>query len=58
MARRFPTDRLDDDLDERLTFADVTMLAFLAVSTLALMVVVLLGTVSAIHRIATVVERL
>lgn len=52
MARRYSTNPLDRDVDERLTFADLTTLVFLAVSTAALAIVVLLGAVSAFHRIA------
>ena len=40
------------DPDDALTFTDVTVLVFLAVSTLAVAAVLLLGTVSAVHRIA------
>ena len=50
--RRYPSSRLDPESDDRLTFADVTILAFLAVSALALAAVLLLGIISAAHRIA------
>lgn len=52
MVRRHPTSPLDHDADERLTFADVTLLALLAVSGAALAALVLLGTLAAAHRIA------
>ena len=54
MARRYSTNPLDREVDERLTFADLTTLVFLAVSTAVLAIVVLLGVVSAFHRIAAV----
>lgn len=50
--RRYPSSPLDPESDDRLTFADVTILAFLAVSALALAAVLLLGIISAAHRIA------
>lgn len=58
MARRYPTSPLDRDPNERLTFTDVTLLVFLAVSATVLAALVLLGTVSALHRIAAVLGTL
>lgn len=58
MVQRTPADPLDRVPDERLSFADVTMLTFLAVSTLVLAALLLLGTVSAEHRIAAVIGHL
>ncbi len=52
MVRRPPTSPLDHGPDDPLTFADVTLLALLAVSGAALAAVLLLGTLAAAHRIA------
>jgi hypothetical protein len=53
MTRRRPPDLPDHASEEALTFTDVTILAFLAVSAVALAALVLLGTVSAEHRIVS-----
>ena len=52
MVQQSPADPLDKVPDDRLTFTDVTMLTFLAVSAVVLAALVLLGAVSAEHRIA------
>ena len=57
MVQRTPADPLDGMPDDRLSFADVTLLTLLAVSTLVLAVLLLLGTVSAEHRLAAVLGR-
>lgn len=55
MVRRSSTDPLDEGSDDRLTFTDLTMLAFLAVSAVVVATLLLLGTVSAEHRIAAAI---
>lgn len=53
MARRRLPDFPDRASEEALTFTDLTILVFLAVSAVALAALVLLGTVSAEQRIAS-----
>lgn len=52
MTRRYTTNPLNEPVDERLTFADVTLLALLLVTTAVLTVVFALGALCADHRIA------
>ncbi|WP_237476581.1 hypothetical protein [Lichenibacterium dinghuense] len=54
MVQHSPADPLDAVSDDRLSFTDVTLLAFLAVSAVVLAALLLLGAVSAEHRIAAV----
>ena len=57
MAQRSPADPFGET-DDRLSFTDVTMLTLLAVSTLVVAALLLLGAVSAEHRIAAVLSHL
>jgi hypothetical protein len=52
MTRHYPTSPLDEPVDERLTFSDVTLLALLIITIAALTVVFGLGALCADHRIA------
>ena len=57
MVQRSPTIPLDHGPDDRLSFGDLTMLTLLGVGTVAVLVLLFLGMISAAHRIACLLGR-